>query len=91
MVNVLPCVALEDDGVAANEVESGLDNEPFFKFRVIEPDPPTVTAVGSPKDGQDNPPEQVQLANVYPTGTCMLGKSLQVQKVSGVFQNTNPN
>jgi len=54
---------------AVNEVEIGFDNDPVLRFSVIEPEPVTVTTVGSVDSAQDNPPEQLQLSNVYPDGT----------------------
>ena len=55
--------------VAVSEVEIGFDNDPVLRFSVIEPAPVTVTVVGSVDSAQDNPPEQLQLSNVYPDGT----------------------
>ena len=49
---------------AVKDVETGFDRDPVLRFRVIEPGPETVTTVGSLESKHDNPPEQVQLANV---------------------------
>jgi hypothetical protein len=69
-VNVPETVRSPPESVAEadNCVETGFDKEPCLRFSVIEPEPDTVTTVGSVDSAQDNSPEQVQLSNVYPVG-----------------------
>jgi hypothetical protein len=50
------------DADAVNDVETGLESDPVFKFKVIEPGPVAVTSVTSFDPEQAKPPLQIQPA-----------------------------
>jgi hypothetical protein len=63
-VNCVSVIGFGGDAEAESEVETGFDNEPVFRFKVIVPGPVNVTVVGLLEPEHATPPEQLQLESV---------------------------
>jgi hypothetical protein len=63
-VNVAPGAGFVGEAETVNEVETGFESDPVFRFKVIVPGPVNVTVVGLFEPEHASPPEQLQLENV---------------------------